>query len=270
MSCASCSPSLRMRPALAALGLGLLGLTPLGSASAADAVQTGAMADMGSGGGLRVSQALDPYAASPSGNPVPGTPGAPQADRPAESQRKTSSAGAGTSNADWWVPAGGRTSIGLNLGRSKFDAPCDPGFACDDKDNYLALSARNMATEHVGGEIGLVHMGRMTRGGGHTYATGLNLSLVGKTASLTGSAGGLGAFGKIGGVWGRTRTNLAPGATLAGGTENGLGLSLGAGLSWDFSPRTSAVLAWDRYWFRFAGSGRDPVNTASIGLQWRY
>jgi hypothetical protein len=160
--------------------------------------------------------------------------------------------------------------MGLNLGRSRFAVPCESGFACDDKDTYVALTARNMSTEHFGGEVGLVHMGKMTRGGGRTYATGLNLSLVGTTPTLAGSAGGLGAFGKIGGIWGRTHTNVGSGSTLAGGTKNDLGLSLGAGLSWDFSPRTSAVLEVDRYWFRFPGSGRDPVNTASIGLQWHY
>lgn len=270
MSSAPFSPAIRMRPALAALGLGLLGWTSAGSALAGGAGQAG---DMGAAGGLQVSQGLDPYAASPNGNPAPGTPGANPAYGPYDSRSNTLGAGGTRRSGDWWMPGGGRTSIGLNLGRSKFDTGCDPGFPCDDKDTYAAISAQNMATEHIGGEIGLVHMGRMERGGGHTRATGLNLSLVGKTGSFTGGSGamgGLGAFGKIGGVWGRTRTTLAPGSTLAGGTENGFGLSLGAGLSWDFSPRTSAILEVDRYWFRFPGSGRDPVNTASIGLQWRY
>ena len=276
MSSARFTPLPRMRPALAALGLGLIGLTTAGPALAGGAAASDTQADMGAASGLRVSQALDPYAASPNGYPAPGTPGAPSSNYgPYESRSSTQGAGSASStrSGDWWMPGGGRTSVGLNLGRSKFDTRCDPGFPCDDKDTYVALTARNMATEHFGGEIGLVHMGRMERGGGHTRATGLNLSLVGKTGSFTGGSGamgGLGAFGKIGGVWGRTRTNLAPGSTLAGGTENGFGLSLGAGLSWDFSPRTSAVLEVDRYWFRFPGSGRDPVNTASIGLQWRY
>lgn len=274
MSLARLTPLPRMRPALAALGLGLLGLTMASPVLAGDAAASTSRADMGAAGGLRVSQAMDPYAASPSGYPAPGTPGSSSSDYgPYESRSSTLGAPSSGRSGSWWMPGGGRTSVGLNLGRSRFDTRCDPGFSCDDKDIYVALTARNMATEHVGGEIGLVHMGRMERGGGHTRATGLNLSLVGKTGSLTGGSGtmgGLGAFGKIGGVWGRTRTSLAPGSTLAGGTENGFGLSLGAGLSWDFSPRTSAVLEVDRYWFRFPGSGRDPVNMASIGLQWRY
>ena len=49
-----------------------------------------------------------------------------------------------------------------------------------------------------------------------------------------------------------------------------LGLSLGAGLTWDFTPNLSAVLEWDRYDFRFAGTGRDAVHATSVGLQYRY
>lgn len=253
-----------MRPALMSMGLATLGWAAAGSA----------LADSGSG--LR-AQAIDPYAASPSGDVAPGTPGvSPYGGR--TGLRDNSGIGAkatGTSGAssspDAWAPGSSRTSLGLNLGQSRFDAACDSGFACDRKDTYAAFNLRNMVTPTMGGEVGLVHMGRMVRGGGHTWATGLNLSLVGQTPTLIGTsgAGGLSAFGKIGGLWGRTHTNLAAGSTLEAGTQTGFGLSLGAGLSWDFNPRTSAVLEWDRYQFHFAG-GQDPVNTASIGLQWRY
>jgi len=254
----------RMRPALMSLGLAALGWSATGHV----------LADSGSG--LRV-QAIDPYAASPSGDVAPGTPGAsPDGGRAglrsSSGLPSTDTSGAGSSSTNAWAPGSSRTSIGLNLGQSKFDAACDPGFACDDGDTYAAINVRNMVTPMMGGEIGLVHMGRMARGGGNTWASGLNFSLVGQTPSLTGgsgSAGGLSAFGKVGGLWGRTHTKLAAGSTLESGSQTGFGLSLGAGLSWDFSQRTSAVLEWDRYWFHFAG-GQDPVSTASIGLQWRY
>ena len=258
-------PGGRTRPALLSLCLAAIGLTAAGSALADSAT------------GLH-AQAIDPYAASPSGDVSPGTPGvSPYGGRTGLHESRSNSTGmadtrSSGANAEAWSQGAGRTSMGLNLGQSKFDAACDPGFVCDDKDTYAAINLRNMVTPTMGGEIGLVHMGRMVRGGGHTWASGLNISLVGQTPSLTGGtggAGGLSAFGKIGGLWGRTHTNVAAGSTLAEGTQTGFGLSLGAGLSWDFSQRTSAVLEWDRYSFHFAG-GQDPVNTASIGLQWRY
>lgn len=178
----------------------------------------------------------------------------------------TSGAAGSTRAADsWWVPGSGRTAIGLNVGRSDFQAPCGNVFSCDDSDRYWALYGRAMANDFWGSEVAFVDMGQMERAGGTTRARGLNVSLVGRVPI----AQSLGAFGKVGAMYGRTRTSTAAGADIAGGNENGFGLTVGAGLSWDFSPRVSAVLEWDRYNFRFQG-GRDAVNTASLGLQYRY
>lgn len=249
MSRASRSGAARFTPALVAA---LLLAAGSAIAQSTDAVEPASD---------RSSQGLDPYAASPSGDPAPGTP------------RSEATLGAGPSpstSASWWKPGASRMLIGLNLGLSDFHPPCDPGFSCDRRDNYAALTARRMPHDIFGGEIGLIYLGRMTRGGSHTEASGINLSLVAKTPTSQGSASGLGAFAKLGTIWSYTRTRAAAGSTLATGTENGFGLSAGAGLSWDFNPRMSAVLEWDRYWVNFAGTGRDPVNAASLGLQWRY
>ncbi len=175
--------------------------------------------------------------------------------------------GSGTRDSSWWMPGGGRTAIGLNLGRSTFHVGCGTGgFPCDDTDRYVSLYGRNMANDLWGGELGLVHMGTMNRGGGDTRAYGLNLSLVGRAPI----ASPFGVFGKVGALYGHTSTDAAVGSGLSGGTKNGFGLSLGAGVSWDFTPNLSAVLEWDRYDFRFAGTGRDAVHATSVGLQYRY
>ena len=57
---------------------------------------------------------------------------------------------------------------------------------------------------------------------------------------------------------------------IAAGSEQGFGLSYGAGVSYDFTPRLSATLELDSNDFRFAGGGRDPVRSTSLGLQYRY
>lgn len=178
--------------------------------------------------------------------------------------------GAGGQGGSQWSATSGYTAIGASAGQSHYDLTCDAAYACDHTDVSAAVWAQRMVTPNFGVEGALVHLGRATRGGGHTRASGLNLSLVGKTPTLTGSAGGLGAYAKVGGLWGQTRTTTVAASTLSAGNDDGFGMSVGVGLSWDMTQRLSAVLGWDRYWFHFINSGRDAVDATSLGLQWRY
>lgn len=174
-------------------------------------------------------------------------------------------AAAGGGSGNWWGPASSRNLIGLNAGRSNYQAGCDSAFRCDDTDRYFSIYGRTMASPVWGTEIGYVDMGRMERAGGDTRARGINLSLVGRAPV----AEPFGVFGKVGVTWGHTRTDTVPGATIPGGSHNGFGLSLGAGVSWDFTPKLAGVLEWDRHDFRFEG-GRDAVRATSVGLQYKY
>ena len=79
----------------------------------------------------------------------------------------------------------------------------------------------------------------------------------------------VGVFGKVGTTYGRNDTSIM-GSGLAPGAEQSLGRSYGAGVSYAFTPRLSATLEWDSYDFRFTASGRDPVRSTSLGLQYRY
>ena len=81
------------------------------------------------------------------------------------------------------------------------------------------------------------------------------VSLVGR-AGFTDSSWAL--FGRVG--------SPASARTRALGSENGFGLSYGAGLSWDLSPRTTATVGWDSYDLRLGGT----LRATSLGLQWRY
>jgi OOP family OmpA-OmpF porin len=184
----------------------------------------------------------------------------------AQAQTGAASAADGAAGRSF-LPARGQSYIGLSLGRSRYSAPCGPAaFSCDSTDNSVQISAGSMVGNFWGVELAYLDMGRIGRGGGTTRAQGLNLSLVGRAPVWQ----ALGVFGKLGTTYGRTETSAAVGSSLATGSERGFGLSYGAGVSYDFTPRLSATLAWDSHDFHFAGSGRDPVRSTSLGLQYKY
>lgn len=170
-----------------------------------------------------------------------------------------------TSGSSWYAPSGGY--IGINAGQSDFRQGCGTGlFSCDDKDDAYSVYGGSMLNNNFGLELGYVNMGDIGRAGGTTKAHGVNLSLVGKLpVSQT-----FGVFGKVGTTYGRTSVSAAPGSGVVSGKEDGFGLSVGAGVSFDFSERWSAVLQWDRHDFKFAGSGRDNINATTLGLKYRF
>ncbi len=176
-------------------------------------------------------------------------------------------AGAAAGAADAWPSNVRRGYLGLNVGRSDYRVPCGvTALTCDTQDESLHLYTGTMFGRYWGAELGLLDLGSVGRAGGRTRARGLNLSLVGRVPVWQ----SLGAFGKLGTTYGRTETSAQAASGLAAGSESGFGLSYGAGLSWDFTTRLSAVVEWDSHDFRFAGGRRDPVRSTSLGLQYRY
>jgi OmpA-OmpF porin, OOP family len=166
-----------------------------------------------------------------------------------------------------FLPGKGRVSVGLSLGRSRYSAPCGAtSLNCDSSDNSVRIYAGTMPGNFWGVELGYIDMGRISRGGGSTTAQGLTMSLVGKAPVWQ----SLAVFGKVGTTYGRTETSALLGSGVNNATERGFGLSYGAGVSYDFTPRLSATLGWDSHDFHFAGSGRDPVRSTSLGLQYKY
>ena len=174
--------------------------------------------------------------------------------------------GAGT-NARSFGPDKGRVSVGLSLGRARSPAPCGAtSLGCDSTDSTVQLYAGRMPGNFWGVELGYIDMGRLSRSGGTSTAQGLNMSLVGKAPVWQ----SLAVYGKVGTTYGRTESSALAGSPLGSGTERGFGLSIGAGVSYDFTPRLSATLGWDSHDFHFSGNGRDPVRSTSLGLQYRY
>lgn len=181
---------------------------------------------------------------------------------PAQAQTSNPS---GSDNSAWYAP--GSAYLGFNAGRSNFRQGCGTGvFNCGDKDNAYSLYGGSMFSNNFGLELGYLDMGSIDRGGGTTKAHGINLSLVGKVP-LTPTWG---LFGKVGTTYGRTSVTSTPGSGVPSGDEDGFGLSLGAGVSYDFTDRWSAVLQWERHDFKFSGSGRDNVNATTLGLKYRF
>ena len=166
-----------------------------------------------------------------------------------------------------FMPGKGRGYVGLSMGPSRYSAPCGAAsFSCDSTDNSVQIYAGSMPSNFWGVELGYIDMGRISRGGGTTTAQGLNLSLVAKAPVWQ----SLGVFGKLGTTYGRTESSAQLGSSIYAGSDRGFGLSFGAGVSYDFTPSLSATLAWDSHDFHFAGSGRDPVRSTSLGLQYKY
>lgn len=157
----------------------------------------------------------------------------------------------------------GRGHLGLTLSRSTSGLPCNATtLFCDSTERVTRVQAGTMIGNFWGVELGYADKGR-TAGLAESRAPGLNFSLVGK-APLWQS---LGVFGKLGTTYGRPDASI-PGVNAGG--EQAFGLSYGAGVSFAFTPRLSATLEWDRNDLRFAGSGREPVRSTSLGLQYRY
>jgi OmpA-OmpF porin, OOP family len=185
---------------------------------------------------------------------------------PALAQTSSSSdTSAGLGHGNWFDR--GHGYLGLDLGRSHYGVSCaSAAFICDTSDRSVKVTAGMMAGDHWGVELGYLDLGKIARDGGTTKAQGLNLSLVGRAPVLQQFS----VYGKLGATYGRTETSTAPASGVAGGTERGVGVAYGAGLSWDFTPRLSATLEWDSNDFKFANGGREPVRSTSLGLQYRY
>lgn len=154
---------------------------------------------------------------------------------------------------------------GISVGRSDYDVPCPAGFGCDRREYGFKLFAGGKSHEFVGVEAAYVYLGEANRGGGDTWGQGLNLSLVG-TVPL-GQAFALN--GRVGGIYGWTKTEGTAGARMATGREHGLGLSYGVGASFALSRQVDLRLDWDRYRMKFS-TGRDDVDFASIGVAYKF
>lgn len=158
--------------------------------------------------------------------------------------------------------------VGVNIGKPDFDTPCVAGFSCSNNTTAYKLYTGGMFNEYVGAELGYVNMGRAKRADGRTEAHGINLSLVGRVP-----LGGFNVFGKVGTTYGRTKTSASTAAVAAGATTgkgSGWGGSYGVGVGFDLTQASAIVLEWERHDFRFAGRGKQAIDTTMLGYVHRF
>jgi hypothetical protein len=148
-----------------------------------------------------------------------------------------------------------KTQVAIGCGSSLL--PCRPG---------QSLASQSPGSMRWSVEMGTLNLASARAGFGNR--PGLNLSLVGRQpVHVFGSS--FSVYGKLGTTYGMSETGAGV-PSLASPSEGGTGLSFGAGVSMDLTPRLQATLGWDSYENRFGGPSRDLVRSTNLGLQFKY
>jgi len=156
--------------------------------------------------------------------------------------------------------------IGLNLGAADYSTRCGgSAFSCNNPDVALHLYTGGMFNEWLGIEFGYLNTGSADRAGGRAKAQGVNASLLARVP-----IGPIQLFAKGGTTYGRTRVSSDPLSGVPTGKASGWGGSYGAGVGYDFGANSTVVAEWNRTEYRFAGVGRKPVQTTSLGYVYRF
>lgn len=161
----------------------------------------------------------------------------------------------------------GGSYVDLNVGESDFSVGNGFNlFSSDERDTAYSAHFGSYFNDILGMEIGYTDFGNIERGGGHTKARGINLSLVGKFAVSP----VFNLLGKIGTTYSDTDTSASPISGIATGSDNGFGLSYGIGAEYAFTPQWSAVLQLESHKLRFAGGNTDRVSLATLGVRYSF
>ncbi|MGQ5525059.1 outer membrane beta-barrel protein [Chitinimonas sp. PSY-7] len=163
-----------------------------------------------------------------------------------------------------WIPYTSYGYVGVNLGKSNYDAPCQPLFDCKNPKFGGKIYTGGLFSRVFGMEVGYVNVGKADRNGGQSKAHGANISLVGNLPI----GDKFNVFGKVGGTYGWTKTTASP--LLVGyqtGKHSGAALTYGAGLGFDIDRQNQILLEWDRQKFKFK-DGDHAVNLYTAG--WKY
>lgn len=158
--------------------------------------------------------------------------------------------------------------VGVNGGETKFRTECNrtiTQFECDRKDTGFKVYAGGKLSEVLGLEAGYTDFGKIRASGGETDAWAIPLSLTAGVPIGT----RFNAFGKVGGLYGRTDVRASVDSLTETGHKSGWGWTYGAGASFAVTPAIAIRADWDRYKLDFA-NGRKDVDMLSAGVQFRF
>ncbi len=161
-----------------------------------------------------------------------------------------------------WLPYTSYGYVGGSIGRSDYEQDSCLLF-CDDRATGGKLFTGGQVNQYFGVELGYVYLGEADRNGGDIRAQGLNLSLVGHIPV----SDQFKLFGKVGTIWGFTRTRAPAGQPS--GHEDSLRLSYGLGLQVDVNRNWAVRGDWDRYRFEYPDR-KDDADLYSIGLVYKF
>ena len=161
----------------------------------------------------------------------------------------------------------GATYIGFNAGQSNYRLNNGVGaFPSEQRKNSYSLYGGGYFSNNFGLELGYTDFDRISRAGGSTKAEGFSVSLVGKLPV----APSFNLLAKLGTTYGRTEVSSSPASGITPGKETSWGVNYGIGAEYAFSTNWSAVLQYDEYRMKFAGSGNDKINTTSLGIRYNF
>ena len=158
--------------------------------------------------------------------------------------------------------------LGANAGESKFRTDCNrtiTQFECDTKDTGWKVYAGGRLNEWLGLEIGYTDFGRIRASGGEVDAWAVPVSLV---AGIP-FAERFSAFGKLGGLYGRTDVTASLDSLVSTGHKSGWGWTYGVGAAFALTPQWQIRADWDRHKLDFT-TGREDVDMLSAGMQVRF
>jgi hypothetical protein len=170
--------------------------------------------------------------------------------------------GARGTGSQSWLPYTSYGYVGGSIGRTDYEQDNCLLF-CDDRTWGGKLFTGGQVNQYFGVELGYVYLGEVDRNGGDIRAQGLNLSLVGHIPV----SDQFKLFGKVGTIWGFTRTRAPAGQPS--GHEDSFRLSYGLGLQVDVNRNWAVRGDWDRYRFEYPGR-KDDADLYSIGLVYKF